>query len=167
MHGSSAMAPAVTLPGSCHCGRLRVAFSSGLDPAVINPRACDCSFCQKHGAAYISDPAGQLVITLADPLALHRYRQGSNTAEFLICDRCGVLVAVLADYGARLYAAVNARCLEAFGEFGPSVPASPQQLTAGEKMARWLRLWIPDVALVTDDSDTSADGSLLRDSNRT
>jgi hypothetical protein len=167
MRGSSAMAPAANLLGGCHCGRLRVALASGLDPAGINPRACDCSFCQKHGAAYISDPAGQLVITLADPLALHRYRQGSNTAEFLICNRCGVLVAVLADHGARLYAAVNARCLDAFGGFGPAVPASPQQLAAGEKMARWLRLWVPDVALVMDHSDTSADGSLLRDSNRT
>jgi hypothetical protein len=160
------MAPAVKLRGGCHCGQLRVAFSTGLDPAQINPRACDCSFCRKHGAAYISDPTGQLVITLADPPALHRYRQGSHTAEFLICDRCGVLVAVLVDHDARLYGAVNARCLDAFVDFGPAVPASPQQLAASEKLARWLRLWVPDVELVTDEAAIDVDGSPLRDPNR-
>lgn len=166
MRDSPSMAPAVKFRGGCHCGRVRVAFSTELNPADINPRACDCSFCQKHGAAYISDPAGQLAIIVVDPLALRRYRQGSNTAEFLICNRCGVLVGVLVDHAARLYGAVNARCLDAFASLAPAVPASPQQLAAGEKMARWLRLWIPDVELVTDDSVTSIDES-LRNSNRT
>ena len=152
--------------GGCHCGNIRLAYSTHVEPSAIEPRACDCSFCQKHGAAYISDPAGALVIAAADPRALHRYRQGSNTAEFLICDRCGVVAAVLVDHHARLYGAVNARCLDAFADFGPAVPASPQQLAASEKLARWLRLWVPDVELVTDESAIAIDGSPLRDSNR-
>jgi len=135
--------------GGCHCGQLRLVFSTALDPAHIVPRACDCTFCQKHGAAYVSDPAGRLSITLANAEALRRYRQGSNTADFLLCDRCGVLVAVLFGQDARVYGAVNARCLEEPDRFATAVPASPQQLAPDEKTARWSKLWIADVELVT------------------
>lgn len=140
---------APTLRGGCHCGRLRVAYSTAIDPSTVEPRACDCSFCEKHGAAYVSDASGQLSITVAEPRDLRRYRQGSNAAEFLICGQCGVLVAVVFEHAARLYGAVNARCLDASAGLGAVVPASPQWLAAEEKVARWLRLWVPDVQLVT------------------
>jgi hypothetical protein len=125
-----------------------VVFSTGLNPASIIPRACDCSFCQKHGAAYVSDPAGQLSVIVQSPDALRRYQQGSNTAQFLLCDRCGVLIAVVLEHNACIYGAVNARALEGAGGFGSAIPASPQLLDPGEKVARWLQLWVPDVELV-------------------
>ena len=140
------------LRGGCHCGQLRVAFSTMLDPADMKPRACDCSFCQKHGAAYVSDPAGTLAISMASPDAMRRYRQGSNTAEFLFCGGCGILVAVIFEHDARIHGAVNARCLDATIRLGEFVSASPQQLSAEDKVDRWLRLWIPDVELMVDGS---------------
>jgi hypothetical protein len=140
---------AVVFHGGCHCSRLRVAFSTALDPASIVPRACDCRFCQKHGAAYVSDPAGRLSVTSQSSDALRRYQQGSNTAEFLLCARCGVLVAVVFEHNTRIYGAVNARSLEGSTGFGSPVPASPQLLAPGEKVTRWLQLWVPDVELVT------------------
>jgi hypothetical protein len=145
----SPLSNASVFRGGCHCGQLRVTFSTALDPAGIIPRACDCSFCQKHGAAYVSDPAGQLSVIMQSADALRRYRQGSNTAEFLLCDRCGVLVAVVFEHDARMYGAVNARSLEGPTGFGTIVPASPQLLATNEKIARWSQLWIPDVELVT------------------
>jgi len=147
----SPMNNASAFRGGCHCGQLRVNFSTALDPASITPRACDCSFCQKHGAAYVSDPAGQLSVTMRSADALRRYRQGSNTAEFLLCDRCGVLVAVIFEHNARMYGAVNARSLEGSTGFGSAIAASPQWLAPDEKVARWSQLWIPDVELVTSD----------------
>jgi len=135
--------------GGCHCGQLRVAFSTALDPASMIPRACDCSFCQKHAAAYISDPAGQLSVIMQSPDALRRYQQGSNTAKFLLCTGCGVLVAVVFEHNARMYGAVNARSLKRLADFGSAIPASPQLLAADEKIARWLQVWVPDVELVT------------------
>jgi hypothetical protein len=145
----STSASKFSFQGGCHCGQLCVSFSTGLDPASIIPRACDCSFCQKHGAAYVSDPAGQLAVTMPSSDALRRYRQGSNTADFLLCFRCGVLVAVVFEHDARLYAAVNAQCLEQPTGFGIATPASPQVLSPDEKVARWSQLWIPQVALIT------------------
>jgi hypothetical protein len=144
------MSAALTARGGCHCGRLRVAFSTRLDPAGIKPRACDCSFCQKHGAAYVSDPSGQLSICMAEADDMRRYRQGSDTAEFLFCGHCGILVAVILDHDGRIHGAVNARCLDAAALLGDVVTASPQRLTAEDKVERWLRLWIPDVELVVD-----------------
>ena len=136
---------AITLRGSCHCGQLRLEFSTFQDPATIHPRACDCSFCRKHGAAYISDPAGRLTVSESHSGTLHRYRQGSDTAEFLICDHCGVLVAVTFEHESRIYGAANAGCLNGHTGLGSWVSASPQTLGPSEKASRWLKLWVPDV----------------------
>lgn len=48
---------------------------------AYHPRACDCDFCRKHGAAYISDPQGAVRIQVKDAQQLGRYRQGSGIAE--------------------------------------------------------------------------------------
>lgn len=143
------MNEAMTLRGSCHCGGLRLEFATGQDPVNIVPRACDCSFCQKHGAAYISDPAGRLSISENDSGALREYRQGSNTARFLVCGHCGVLVAVVFEHDSRLYGAANARCLEGETGFSTPMPASPQTLSPEQKVSRWLQVWVPDVVLMT------------------
>jgi len=137
----------VTLRGSCHCGHLGVEFSTDRETASFNPRACDCAFCRKHGAAYVSDPAGTLSITERNARTLREYRQGSNTARFLMCGQCGVLVAVVFDHESRVYGAVNASCLDAAPDLGPPVSASPQLLDPDQKVSRWLQLWVPDVAL--------------------
>jgi hypothetical protein len=139
--------PAVRFDGGCHCGQLRIEFSTDLDPANFVPRACDCSFCRKHGAAYISDPDGRLSVSFRQD-ALRKYRQGSNSAEFLICSQCGVLVAVTFEHDAHIYGAVNIGCLNGPTGLGSPVSASPQALSPDEKVARWLKLWVPDVELV-------------------
>lgn len=135
------------LRGGCHCGRIRIAFTTAQEPRGISPRVCDCSFCRKHGAAWISDPAGRLAIVATPPDALHAYRQGSETARLLLCRHCGVLVAAAYAEGGRVWAAVNATGLEPDAVLGAAVPASPQQLTPEQKADRWRRLWIADVRL--------------------
>ncbi|SDR01254.1 Uncharacterized conserved protein [Pseudoxanthomonas sp. CF385] len=134
-----------TLEGGCHCGAIALAFSTALVPANTAPRACDCSFCRAHGAAWVSDADARLSIHAHRPDRLHRYRQGSLAAQFLLCADCGVLVAVVFEEGDRTYAAVNACCLAARDAFAPVVPASPQTLAPEEKTARWRQLWISDV----------------------
>ena len=137
-----------TLHGRCHCGRIRVEFSTCQAAATISPRACDCSFCQKHGAAYVSDPAGKLRLTLTSRSAVRSYRQGSEVAEFQLCAECGVLVAVTFEHGGRVYGAVNATCLDGSAALGAAVSASPQLLSSEAKVARWLQAWVPDVQWV-------------------
>lgn len=143
------MTEATIFRGSCHCGRLGLEFSTRRAAIDFQPRACDCSFCCKHGAAYVSDPEGALSIRENGPGGRREYRQGSETARFQVCGHCGVLVAVVFEHEGRRYGAANARCLDGDPGFGESVPVSPQRLSAEEKIARWLQAWVPDVALTS------------------
>ena len=135
--------------GSCHCGELRLSFTTAKSASDFQPRACDCSFCVKHGAAYISDPNGSLSIVQRHAGSIREYRQGSDTARFLSCKDCGVFLAVVFDHASGTYGAVNTRCLDDATGFGETLSASPQQLSRDEKISRWLALWVPHVIIET------------------
>ncbi len=139
-----------TLEGGCHCGAVTLGFTTALAPAATTPRACDCSFCRAHGAAWLSDAAARLVIRTQGSDRLRRYRQGSQAAQFLLCGDCGVLVAVVFEEGDQRFAAVNVACLHARDSFAPPVVASPQSLAPEEKTARWRQLWIRDVQVMAE-----------------
>ena len=131
--------------GGCHCGRLAFEVRLTQPPSAFVPRACDCSFCRKHGAAWLSDPQGVLALRLrGEPV---RYRQGSDQAEFVACAHCAVLVAVVSEVDGRMYAAINARTLDGPDTPAAAQPASPQSLAAEQKVERWSRLWFADVRL--------------------
>ncbi|KAB2844111.1 MAG: aldehyde-activating protein [Burkholderiales bacterium] len=135
------------LEGSCFCGKLRIEVELTEPPGAYAPRACDCAFCRKHGAAYVSDAAGALRIRYADPQALIRYRQGSGQAEFLMCRECGVLVAVCLEDSGQRFGAVNAQALADAASFAPALSVSPRELDPDAKRARWKNLWFPGVSL--------------------
>lgn len=134
------------LKGGCHCGAVRLELVTSIRPEDLHPRACDCSFCTKHGAAYVSDPRGRLRIVA--PGGPAEYRQGSGTARMLLCRSCGVLVGAVLEEEGRRYGTVNANCLEGVA-FGAPQTVSPQKLAVGDRKARWTRLWTPDVEIVT------------------
>src|ERR671939_662142 len=50
---------AAKLEGTCHCGNIAIVLETGQDPRSLPLRACDCSFCRKHGARTTSDPEGR------------------------------------------------------------------------------------------------------------
>lgn len=141
------MGQASSLSGGCHCGNLRLAISLSRTPQTYQPRACDCEFCTRHAAAYISDAQGSLAIHVKDASRLARYRQGSGQAEFLLCSDCGVLAAVIHESEGRRYGAVNARAFGGGESFGTPQPASPKTLSSAQKIARWQEVWFPDVEL--------------------
>lgn len=137
----------ISIKGSCHCGNLRVVLGLSQEPGTYQPRACDCSYCTRHAAAYISDAEGSLSLEIEDRRQLKAYRQGSHTADFLLCQNCGVLIGVTYREGRETYMAVNARILNHHVTLGQAVAASPQKLSAEEKVARWKKLWFRGVAL--------------------
>jgi hypothetical protein len=69
-----------------------------------------------------------------------------------MCSECGVLVAVTLEHSGRLYGAVNATCLDGDLGFGANVHLSPQVLSPEQKVARWLKVWVPDVQLLLADA---------------
>jgi len=134
--------------GACHCGNIQIEFQSTRLLGEFQPRSCDCSFCSKHGAIYVSDPKGKLVITVRDRGQLNTYRQGSASAEFLMCAKCGVLAAVVYAEGERLYATVNGKAIENSEALGEEIRVSPWKLGADEKKGRWKDTWFADVTIV-------------------
>ncbi|WP_137934017.1 GFA family protein [Mesorhizobium comanense] len=101
--------------GGCHCGNIRLRFSTELDPSQIEVRACQCGFCVKHASRAAADPDGRLTVAVKDIRRLHKYRFGLRTADYLICSECGVYVAAIAaadavarDDDARAIVIVNA-----------------------------------------------------------
>jgi hypothetical protein len=134
------------LAGGCHCGNIRVELELARTAGTYNPRACDCDFCRKHRAAYVSDPQGSLLILVRDERDCTRYAQGSGQAELLLCRNCGVLVGPLYPEAGRLYGAVNANVLEGVA-FGAQQPVSPRTLSAEDKVKRWKELWFSNVTI--------------------
>lgn len=139
--------------GGCHCGNLGVEAELPHPPDTYHPRACDCAFCRKHGAAYVSDPEGRLRIRVRDAARMNEYRQGSGQAEFIVCAQCGVLVAVVHRHDGRLFGTVNARALED-ARFGEETPVAPRLLGDAERVARRRTLWFARVELTDDGAPT-------------
>ena len=133
--------------GACHCGNIQLEFQSAREAGEFRPRSCDCSFCRKHGATYVSDPSGKLSLAIRDRRELNSYRQGSESADFIVCRTCGVLAAVVFSADGRLYAAVNAKTIENSEALGQAVAVSPWKLGADEKRARWQEIWFADVSI--------------------
>jgi len=137
------------LNGGCHCGNIQITLELSREPGGYNPRACDCDFCTKHSAAYLSDPQGSVNFRIKDESRSAKYRQGSGQAESLICTQCGVMVGVIYRDGARLIGAVNAKAIGGGKDFGPEQPVSPKTLSESEKIKRWQAVWFPSVTIAS------------------
>ncbi len=98
--------------GGCHCGNLRVRFRPARTLDELDLRACQCSFCRRHGARTVSDAEGSLELTVLRSQDLTRLRFATRTADFLICRTCGVYVAAVL-VGSDPRAALNVNALDA------------------------------------------------------
>ncbi len=143
-----------TVLGGCYCGNLSVELELSKPSDSYCPRACDCRFCRKHAASYVSDPEGSLRIKARETQLFGRYRQGSDTAEFLLCARCGVLIGVSYREGELCYAAVNVQAIENGTTFGSPTVVSPKALAVDERVRRWKQLWFSNVRLETPSDGT-------------
>ena len=137
------------LVGSCHCGNIKVSVELERSPDSYAPRACDCEFCRKHGATWVSDPRGSLTIKIRDDRDASRYAQGDRLAEMLLCRNCGVLVGALwrEQREQRLYGVMNAGVLDGQVAFASVQPVSPRMLSADAKTSRWQSIWFANVTL--------------------
>jgi hypothetical protein len=132
--------------GRCHCGNIEVSFQPTQAAPELQLRECGCSFCRRHGATSVTDPAGRVEITLRAPDEVSRYRFALRTADFLVCRTCGVYVGAVATIEGATFATVNANVLDDRKAFTrPPVPVSFEGETAPERMARRRRAWTPAV----------------------
>jgi hypothetical protein len=132
-----------TLTGSCHCGAIRATLYATRPPAELEVRACQCSFCTRHGAKTVSDPAGRARFEI-DGAALSWYRFETRTGMSLICNRCGMYAGVIIEDGDNVWSVLNARGL-AIPEFKDRT-AEPKVYdgeTPEQRIARRKAMWTP------------------------
>ena len=135
--------------GACPCGNIEVIMELARAPESYHPRACDCDFCRKHSAAYLSDAQGSLDIRINNERGGATCRQGSALAEFLFCNYCGVLTCVLYPTEAGNYGAVNVRIVDPEVQFGEEQVVSPKVLSPQEKSSRWREVWFSCVNITS------------------
>jgi hypothetical protein len=133
--------------GSCHCGNIAYTLDWEPDPSAIPARACNCTFCKRHGAVWTAHPGARLRRSVRDAARVSRYAFGTRTAEFLVCADCGVAPLVISRIDGHDYAVVNVNTFT-------DVDRSLLQLQTvdfegedeAERLARRKRHWIGDVA---------------------
>jgi hypothetical protein len=134
--------------GSCHCGNVSFELAWPGDAASIPARRCGCTFCQKHGGVWTSNPAGALTVRIARPAQVSRYEFGTATAEFVVCANCGAVPLVTSRIDGRVYAVVNVNTFDGVDPARITIaPASFDGEEVGNRLARRERNWIPDVRM--------------------
>jgi hypothetical protein len=104
------MATLHTYTGACHCGAIRGTLHATTPAAELQVRSCQCTFCTRHGAMTVSDPAGSAIFEI-DGAALARYQFGTRTGTSLVCGRCGMYAGVIVEDAGRTWSALNVRGL--------------------------------------------------------
>ena len=141
--------PAV-FAGGCHCGALGFAFQTALPPEQWSVRACQCRFCRAHGALTTSDPAGRLTFQVNDGVSLQRYRFGLETADFLLCRRCGVYIGAHIETAGGAFGIVNVRAMTPMPpQLPPAAAADYASESSDERVARRARRWTPLASVVS------------------
>lgn len=129
--------------GQCHCGAIRMTYTSDIPVEAWSVRACQCTFCRLHGARSTSDPNGEVRFVVRDEEAVSRYAFGLRTAEFLLCRVCGgYLAAVMAPDGRR-FATINANALRGLAALPETAPVTYDAETSEARIARRIARWTP------------------------
>ena len=131
------------LSGVCHCGAIRATLEASKPASELQVRSCQCSFCTRHGAMTVSDPAGRATFEIERP-ALTKYQFQTRTGTTLLCARCGVYAGVILEDGGKIWSAINVRGL-AVAEFKgrAAEPVVYEGETPEQRIARRKQKWTP------------------------
>lgn len=133
-----------TIEGGCHCGNIRYRYTTGrLNEAAF--RSCSCSFCQKQGAVYTSDPDGRLDIDIRDKQQARAYRFASKQIAFVFCGVCGVMPVVVTRIDATVYGLVNTNTLDERPTGIPIAQKDFSRESAEQRIERRQKFWIARV----------------------
>jgi hypothetical protein len=130
------------LVGRCHCNQITLEYATAVAPEELKLRADQCSFCRRHRARTISDPAGSLRIVLTNSEAVSYYQFGLKTAEFLICQRCGVYAGAIQREEGRIFGVVNVNTFET-PLTQEATPVDYDSESVDERRQRRRAVWTP------------------------
>ena len=132
-----------TYKGGCHCGNVQFELRSNKSESDLAPRTCQCTLCRMHGASWISDPEGKLVVQKTDDLS--RYRFGTGTADFIVCPGCGVLTLAICEVEGRKRAVLNIKSMLDHEFTGTETKTNFDNENVEQRLARRGRNWTGEV----------------------
>ena len=137
------------ISGRCHCGNIDYTFLSPLLKTELPIRTCDCSFCVKQGACYISHPKGRLQVQIKDRSQVKAYRFGTESADAMVCSICGVYPFITTELDGQTYAVLNANSINGLHIDHAAIPPALQleNLSVEERIERWKKGWIGQVEI--------------------
>lgn len=102
----------------------------------------------KHGGVYTSHPEGSLYVQIKDEALTERVALGTETAQFFICRRCGVVPFVISEIDGEIYAVVNVNTFEGINQSVFSrASADFEGEGLSDRLARRKKTWIPSVQM--------------------
>lgn len=125
--------------GTCLCNQIELKLTLPKEIHHYSPLACDCNFCDQHQIMYLSDPKGS--IEILSTISIAHLRQGSGNAQFLQCENCEQVVAIVADIKGELLGAVNSECLVSADALKSPQSVQLKSLGDKQKMERWSVHW--------------------------
>jgi hypothetical protein len=134
--------------GSCHCGAIAFNFETSRSPDLWQIRACQCSFCRRHGARTTSDPSGRVLFEVRHKGALLRYQFGLRTADFIVCRNCGVYLAAVLTSEKGEFATLNVNALSEPLQLESASPVSYNEESAKERQSRREQRWTPVISFL-------------------
>ncbi|MCG2578372.1 hypothetical protein LZ012_15365 [Dechloromonas sp. XY25] len=137
--------------GRCRCGNISFTLDWTPDPVAIPARACSCSFCVAHSAAWTACSSGKLMVRIKRPTLVTRHSFATETAQFHICASCGDIPIVTSQIDGRVYAVVNTRMLQGSATaLLHYESASFDGESVAARLERRRRHWIADVVIDED-----------------
>jgi len=135
----------MSLRGRCACGNIGVHWQT-IDYSLV-PRACNCTYCSGHGAAWVSKPGSRFEAVIRRRDQYRVVRHGNGGAEFHECANCGAAVFVTARLHDTVYGALNARLLDNPHGFADALTTDFGDQTAQQKQDRWRLNWCAPVVV--------------------
>ena len=139
------------LRGSCHCGNLKFELHTNKTEADFVPRTCQCGLCRSHGASWISDPEGKLVLYESDDMS--RYQFGHKTSDFIIRPKCGVLIVALCEVEGQMRAVINIKAMPDHAFTTPEILTDFDDETIVSRLARRAKNWTGNVEFASRNAD--------------
>jgi hypothetical protein len=130
--------------GGCHCQKLRYTLYWP-DKGPLPARRCACSYCTRFNGTWTSHSNARLDLNFSDTDETN-YRFGTQTADFVFCRSCGVMLVAMCTLDGRLRAVVNVHTLDPVqGLAFETADSDFDGESVDQRLDRRLSRWIGDV----------------------
>jgi hypothetical protein len=119
----------------------RIEFETDLPLSKIQPRICDCQYCQQNSGQLLSHPGAQISVVADVASQLTANKNGETFARFYHCKTCNDFICIGAEIDKKMRGVLNSTLLDDREAFGESIPIQPRFLSDIDKLDRWTMLW--------------------------